>query len=628
MRNAFEETPAIKWWSAITCLLTAAAIGLPQQPAPPPTPAQEQPEVLTSGPVNEAFAEPVDMDTQNDGQIVPTAPPPDINETPPDERPEGDQYDWVPGYWSWEPQRNTYIWVSGCWRAAPPNTYWVPGYWTQVSGGYEWVPGFWSSNDSQEIEYLPTPPSDLDTQPPGDPPSPDNTWVPPCWYWRDGQYVQRNGYWLEAHPGWVWNATHYTWTPRGYVMVNGYWDYTIQDRGLLFAPVVVPANSIRVGFSYSPSTVIDVGLMTDHLFVSPRSCHYYFGDYYDDAYISVGIYPWFDRVHVRAWYDPIYEYDRWHFRRTEPRWEERERRDYEQLRANRDLRPPRTFREMETRLAKAPEPQRKNIQVAQTINNIVVNENTTNVTNIKLTKVNVDARQKIVEQARTVQTFRQDRSKWENKPAAAKAMQPTKEERNAVAAPPAADRKEPVAQPAAGKQAPAASPAPAPAARNETPRPQVQRPAENSQPSRNAQPQEPGDRRNPPAPAARNEEARPAAQLQSPVVQPAPERANAAPPSPNKADDNDRADRKPNDNNKDNDKAKAPAAAAIERKPEAPPRQREVRVTQPEREKVTAPPSVAKAPPADAKKAPPPRPNDEQKGDPKDNRKDNNDSKK
>ena len=31
---------------------------------PPPTPAQEQPEVLTRGPVHEAFAEPVDLNTQ------------------------------------------------------------------------------------------------------------------------------------------------------------------------------------------------------------------------------------------------------------------------------------------------------------------------------------------------------------------------------------------------------------------------------------------------------------------------------------------------------------------------------------------------------------------------------------
>ena len=32
---------------------------------------------------------------------------------------EGAQFVWVPGYWSWDADRNGYIWVSACWRAAP-----------------------------------------------------------------------------------------------------------------------------------------------------------------------------------------------------------------------------------------------------------------------------------------------------------------------------------------------------------------------------------------------------------------------------------------------------------------------------------------------------------------------------
>jgi hypothetical protein len=41
---------------------------------PPPTPAQEHPEVLTHGPVPEAFAEPVNLQVQA-GLAVPNQPP-------------------------------------------------------------------------------------------------------------------------------------------------------------------------------------------------------------------------------------------------------------------------------------------------------------------------------------------------------------------------------------------------------------------------------------------------------------------------------------------------------------------------------------------------------------------------
>ena len=103
----------------------------------PPIPAEEQPEVLTRGPVNEAFAQPVTIEEEGDF-VVPMEPPPEIAETVPAERPVGD-FTWVPGYWAWDSDRNDYIWVSGCWRAVPPGQYWVPGYWTKVSNGWRWV---------------------------------------------------------------------------------------------------------------------------------------------------------------------------------------------------------------------------------------------------------------------------------------------------------------------------------------------------------------------------------------------------------------------------------------------------------------------------------------------------------
>jgi len=32
------------------------------------------------------------------------------------------------------------------------------------------------------------------------------TWVPGCWYWRDGRYVVRHGYWLTPEPRAYWDS--------------------------------------------------------------------------------------------------------------------------------------------------------------------------------------------------------------------------------------------------------------------------------------------------------------------------------------------------------------------------------------------------------------------------------------
>ena len=56
-------------------------------------------EVLTRGPVHEAFAETVTFDPEP-GIVVAKAPPAAIEELPPDQRPEGANVAWIPGYWA------------------------------------------------------------------------------------------------------------------------------------------------------------------------------------------------------------------------------------------------------------------------------------------------------------------------------------------------------------------------------------------------------------------------------------------------------------------------------------------------------------------------------------------------
>jgi len=388
---------------------------------PPPTPAEEQPEVLTRGPVHEAFAEPVGLEVQA-GLLVPAQPPANIVENPPANRPTGGQFVWVPGYWAWDSERNSYIWVSGCWRAAPPGMYWVPGYWARVPEGWEWVAGFWTpAAGGQQIEYLPAPPALAEVEPPYAPPSPDRIWVPPCWYWHRARYTLRPGYWVVAQPGWIWVPSHYVWTPRGYVFVAGHWDYSLDQRGVLFAPVYFPRRVYeRPGFSYSASIVIDIGGLQFGLFTYPRYCHYYFGDYYDDIYIGIGIYPWFECERRHTWYDPIYQHRRWDFRRSDPQWQAHQRDDYDLRRENRDLRPPRTYHEMETRLSGLSEPQRRDFQMARPLKDVVASKTGP----LKFGQVNDNARGKIAAQATDVHKFTEQRSRWESPAAGQKTAQP------------------------------------------------------------------------------------------------------------------------------------------------------------------------------------------------------------
>jgi hypothetical protein len=121
-------------------------------------------EELTRGVVHEAYAQPVVFNPQA-SEIVTQEPPQPIEELPPEEKPAGDNVEWIPGYWSWDDEANHYVWVSGIWRAVPPGSIGVPGYWSTVEGGHQWVSGFWRAEQSEELEYLPEPPASVERGP-------------------------------------------------------------------------------------------------------------------------------------------------------------------------------------------------------------------------------------------------------------------------------------------------------------------------------------------------------------------------------------------------------------------------------------------------------------------------------
>ncbi|MEJ2657016.1 MAG: YXWGXW repeat-containing protein [Desulfobacterales bacterium] len=327
--------PRFGQYFCMVVALTVFGLGV----CPPPITAAEKsasvPEegvqVLASGPIHEAFAEAVAFDPEP-GIVASKAPPPVIEEIPPDKKPEGD-VQWIPGYWAWDDERNEYIWVSGIWRVLPPGRQWVPGYWTHVGQEYQWISGYWANVNEKEIEYLPEPPESVEVGPSSHAPSPDYIWIPGCWVWQYGRYVWRPGYWASMNPDWIWVPSHYIWTPRGYIFVDGYWDYIIIHRGVLYAPVFFPGRvHLGLTYSFSPGFIIDLNVFDNALFLRPKYCHYYYGDYYASRYYKKGIYPWFSLHARRVVYDPIYAHQRWNHR-NDHEWENHLQKRFRERRA-------------------------------------------------------------------------------------------------------------------------------------------------------------------------------------------------------------------------------------------------------------------------------------------------------
>ncbi|WP_193212669.1 YXWGXW repeat-containing protein [Luteolibacter marinus] len=315
---------------------------------PPAAGESEGFDVLTRGPVHEAFAESVSFEPAA-GIVITNAPPEPIEELPPEQELEGDNVAWIPGYWAWDEDEGDFLWISGIWRNLPPEREWVPGYWNPLDGGeYQWVSGYWLDTETEEVEYIATaPPESIDVGPNIEAPSEDHSWIPGNWVWQESRYLWRPGYWMPLRADWNWVPSRYCWTPRGYVYVSGYWDYAVPRRGVLFAPVLFHHHHVRPGFFYTPSIVVSLSVFTDHLFVRPRFGHYYFGDYYAPRYADSGFYAsyaWHSRRHS---YDPIYAHMRWHHRHDRD-WDRRRVENFNYFRNNEAARPAHLWSAMRT----------------------------------------------------------------------------------------------------------------------------------------------------------------------------------------------------------------------------------------------------------------------------------------
>jgi hypothetical protein len=250
-------------------------------------------EVQARGPVHEAYAEPSDPQPQP-SIVVTKEPPTPIEETPAEQKPEGDDVQWIPGYWAWDDESNDFLWVSGFWREPPPGRRWVPGSWQTVDRGWQWVSGFWASDAATEVQYVPEPPPTLERGPSTPAPNDNSTYVPGCWVFVDARFLWRPGYWVKYYPDWVYTPARYIWTPGGCVFLEGYWDHPLYERGLLFAPVRFDRRVLVRGFTYTPSYIVEPDALLGSLFVNAPTRRFYFGDYFGPTYVKGGFTPWID----------------------------------------------------------------------------------------------------------------------------------------------------------------------------------------------------------------------------------------------------------------------------------------------------------------------------------------------
>lgn len=372
--------------------------------------AEEGVEVLTRGPLHEAFAETVTF-TPEPGIIIKKAPPEAIEEVPPDQKPEGENVAWIPGYWAWDDEREDFLWISGVWRALPPGRQWISGYWSAATDGYRWISGYWADAELDETRYYPEPPKTLEVGPSAAAPSAEHVWIPGVWVWHDGDYAWRPGYWMVPQPNWIWVPSHWCWTPSGYIFVDGYWDYSIPRRGIVFAPVYFTERIYtQPDYYYRPAIVINPVVLVSHVFLRPAYGHYYFGDYYAADYVDLGIYPRFS-YQYRYGFDPLFAYQTWQHRGDQT-WLAGLRQNYVRLQQDETLRPARTFAAARATTALAAGD--INNAVAVSLNEVVRN----NFTTMKFSAMQRTERERFATSAREFRQLTRERQNLEVKGAA------------------------------------------------------------------------------------------------------------------------------------------------------------------------------------------------------------------
>jgi hypothetical protein len=183
----------------------------------------------------------------------------------------------------------------------------------------------------------------------------------------------------------------------------------------MFAPVYYdqPVYT-NAGYSYSPSTVIDLAIMATALFVQPKSHQYYYGDYYDRRYEDRGFLPWYSKRVTRFGDDPLYAHYRSRQLRQDPDWDTHIDEQYKYRREHVDARPPQTLAlqiNINTKKAGAP----ANVIIGQSLAEAAQSKTLPR----RFTTVNSEERKQITTRGHKVREFQLERAKLETAPAVA-----------------------------------------------------------------------------------------------------------------------------------------------------------------------------------------------------------------
>lgn len=329
-----------RWLLAISLTVSSTLLvaTIAQDPPKANPPVDTKPDKLPDGvqienrgPVHEAFANPGAQTRGGlEGSTAPKAPPPQVPEIPPDEKPTGENVTWIPGYWQFDNEKKDFIWVSGFYRNAPPGRTWAAGEWKVENGQHRYIPGYWKlSNESSWRIDLPEPPQSVEAGPNVPAPHKDAQWIPGHWVHRNDNYAWQPGYWGEVEDNMVWMPGQYTYTGSGYRYVTGYWDYCLEDRGLLFAPVFFTRPLwLTPGWAYQPCFGINIGFgggwgwgwggFYDNLYIGPGCGSFWFGNCGGWRGWGAGFRPWCWNGN-RGFANPVYNHYCW-LNRQNPGW--------------------------------------------------------------------------------------------------------------------------------------------------------------------------------------------------------------------------------------------------------------------------------------------------------------------
>ena len=348
-------------WATACGLLLGSWPAIAQDPPPAPAPAGNGNEqVLTRGPIHEAFAAPVVHDPRS-GPVIPKQPP---------RAHRGD----AAGPEAFRPERavDSRLLELGpgthrlpldqrSLRKPPPGRQWVPGYWHQVEGGFQ--SGFPATGcpsaclpaaeQARRRHRLNPPTCQLRRRVSKRGPAAPRRDLASSGR-REAGTGKGNA---MSVPGLLGRrpvnlglgSPHYVYTPGGYLFVEGYWDLPLANRGLIFAPVYYPQPVyLRPAYVFTPSITIATPGLVANLFVQPAYGCYCFGDYYAQSYVAAGIYPWFSFSYVSGparpvFYDPVFTFYATINVTRDPGWVTRIRREYIVRRDNVAMRPPRTL---------------------------------------------------------------------------------------------------------------------------------------------------------------------------------------------------------------------------------------------------------------------------------------------